>query len=232
VNVALLPVTIGTVVLSALLVGLPPAEPIDGAVPPPVVERAAEAPGGNARPEAANLDATRPSDFHQFLTVVAVINLVLLVFNMLPIYPLDGGQIVYAVLWFVIGRARSLMLVTGVSLVAGIGLVGLAALTGNWWLMVLAVFGVFAAWNGLQQARLLIRMLRAPRHAALACPSCGQSPPAGPFCGCGRCAAAFDPFATGGVCPGCGAVVLDAACMNCGGQQPLQAWSGTNVRDT
>lgn len=233
VNVVLLPVTIGIVILSALLGGLQPTEPIDGAAPPRAVEKAAEAPGvGNAAPEAAEFNAPPSSDFHQFLTVVAVINLVLLVFNMLPIYPLDGGQIVYALLWFVIGRARSLMLVTGVSLVAGVGLIGLGAITGNWWLVALAVFGAFAAWSGLQQARVLIRMLRAPRHAALACPSCGQPPPAGQFWGCGRCAAAFDLFATGEVCPGCGAVVLEAACMNCGAQQPLPAWLGTNVRDS
>ena len=35
-------------------------------------------------------------DFVHFLLSIAVINLVLLVFNMLPIYPLDGGQILQA----------------------------------------------------------------------------------------------------------------------------------------
>ncbi len=228
VNVVLLPVTIGIVTLSVLLGGLQPAGQIDGAAAPPAVEKAAEAPGvGNAAPEAAKSDAARPSDLHQFLTVVAIINLVLLVFNMLPIYPLDGGQIVHALLWFVIGRAKSLMLVTGVSLVAGVGLIGLAAIMGDWWLMVLTVFGAIAAWNGLRQSRFLIRMLRAPRHTDLACPSCGEAPPAGQFWGCGRCRSSFDLFATGGVCPGCGAVVLDTACSECGVQQPVKAWSVT-----
>ncbi|MBP85644.1 MAG: peptidase M50 [Planctomycetaceae bacterium] len=160
VNVVLLPVTLGIVILSMLLGGLQPEGQIDGAAAPPAVEKAAEAPGvGNVAPEAEKLDATRPSDIHQFLTVVAVINLVLLVFNMLPIYPLDGGQIVQALLWFVIGRARSLMLVTGVSLVAGVGLIGLAVIIGDWWLVVLAVFVAITAWNGLQQSRVLVRML-------------------------------------------------------------------------
>src|SRR5207253_3596718 len=46
---------------------------------------------------------------HALLPAVWVINLGLLIFNMLPIYPLDGGQILRSLLWFVVGRARSLM---------------------------------------------------------------------------------------------------------------------------
>jgi len=44
-------------------------------------------------------------DFAHFLRSIAFINLALLIFNLLPIYPLDGGQILQALLWFVIGRA-------------------------------------------------------------------------------------------------------------------------------
>ena len=36
-----------------------------------------------------------------------IINWGLLIFNMLPIYPLDGGQILQSLLWFVLGRARA-----------------------------------------------------------------------------------------------------------------------------
>src|SRR6202166_3149014 len=58
------------------------------------------------------------------LESVAWINLGLLIFNILPIYPLDGGQILRALLWFVLGRGRSLMVDTI------LGFVGIAAFFG------------------------------------------------------------------------------------------------------
>jgi Zn-dependent protease len=51
-------------------------------------------------------------NFHQLLRTIAFINLSLLIFNLLPIYPLDGGQILRSLLWFVLGRARSLLVAT------------------------------------------------------------------------------------------------------------------------
>src|SRR2546429_3304530 len=45
---------------------------------------------------------------HALLGAVGFINKVLLIFNLLPIYPLDGGQILRSLLWFGVGRARSL----------------------------------------------------------------------------------------------------------------------------
>src|SRR3954453_20847997 len=40
-------------------------------------------------------------DLMHFLLALASINIGLLLFNMLPIYPLDGGQILRSLLWFV-----------------------------------------------------------------------------------------------------------------------------------
>ncbi|MCX6904230.1 MAG: site-2 protease family protein, partial [Verrucomicrobia bacterium] len=48
-------------------------------------------------------------DAYAFLRVILHINWGLLVFNLLPNYPLDGEQIVRSLLWFVVGRSRSLM---------------------------------------------------------------------------------------------------------------------------
>jgi hypothetical protein len=46
-------------------------------------------------------------------------NLGLLIFNLLPIYPLDGGQILRSLLWFVLERARSLKVVAVLGLIGG-----------------------------------------------------------------------------------------------------------------
>ncbi|HEX7010826.1 MAG TPA: site-2 protease family protein, partial [Phycisphaeraceae bacterium] len=42
-----------------------------------------------------------------YVGAVMLMNFSLLAFNLLPIYPLDGGQMFQAVLWFFMGRARS-----------------------------------------------------------------------------------------------------------------------------
>ena len=53
-------------------------------------------------------DNTHP-DADKFLNNIWVINIVVLIFIMMPVYPLDGGQILRSLLWFVLGRANGLM---------------------------------------------------------------------------------------------------------------------------
>ncbi len=61
-------------------------------------------------------------DLYQLVRAISFINLGLLIFNILPIYPLDGGQILRSLLWFVLGRARSLMVAAIVGLLGVVGL--------------------------------------------------------------------------------------------------------------
>jgi Zn-dependent protease len=90
-------------------------------------------------------------DFVHFLLSIAVINLGLLIFNLLPIYPLDGGQILQALLWFVIGQARSLMVsgIIGLAGAAGLIVLALVRLQDNW-LAFVAIFVAWQAWRGFR----------------------------------------------------------------------------------
>ena len=90
-------------------------------------------------------------DFVHFLLSITVINLAILIFNMLPIYPLDGGQILQALLWFVIGRARSLMVSGIIGLAGAAGLIVLALVRlQDKWLAIIAVFVAWQAWRGFR----------------------------------------------------------------------------------
>ena len=96
-------------------------------------------------------------DVHTLVVVVTLVNVMMLVFNLLPAFPLDGGQILHALLWFQVGYARSLLIAAQVGLALAI-LGGLAALLllGSLWLTILAVFIGFNSFHTIRVARLLI----------------------------------------------------------------------------
>jgi hypothetical protein len=60
-----------------------------------------------------------------------------------------------ALLWFVIGHARSLSVVSVVGLLTGLGFLVPLLIWQEFWLAILAAFVVLRSWNGLQQARQL-----------------------------------------------------------------------------
>src|SRR5439155_22356442 len=100
-------------------------------------------------------------DLPGYLQAIYFINLGLLLFNLLPIYPLDGGQIVQALLWFVLGRARSLLVVSIVGLAVGLGTMGLALSAREFWLGIVALFVAWRSWAGFQQGLALARRAKA-----------------------------------------------------------------------
>jgi Zn-dependent protease len=158
--------------------------------------------------------------------IVAVfwINVGLLVFNILPIYPLDGGQILRSLLWFVIGRARSLMVATIIGLVGVAGFFGLAIWKGSVWYGALAVFMLMNCWGGFKHAQALLRVAKLPRREGLSCPTCKTAPPAGTYWKCGNCGQPFDTFQSGAVCPNCRTQFPATQCLDCGRQAPLSEW--------
>lgn len=102
------------------------------------------------------------------------INQILLYFNLLPIYPLDGGQLLHTILWPLLGLRRSTIVACYIGLTgcAFLAAWGLGALGGGAQPMLvgIALFGGFTCWQRLQMAQAgllvednLIRMHRPTR---------------------------------------------------------------------
>jgi Zn-dependent protease len=108
-----------------------------------------------------------PTDPARFIFHVWWINTGLLVFNMLPVYPLDGGQILRSLLWFPMGEIRSLQVASAVGLVGSIGLAGIAILLGMdiFWTAIMALFLISRAIGGWQYAKALAQEEAANRAA-------------------------------------------------------------------
>ncbi len=175
-------------------------------------------------------------DAYQLFHNIWYINIGLLIFNMMPVYPLDGGQILRSLLWFPFGRANSLM---AASVIGFIGVAGLFILVGlsfafsqdktqSIWMGAIAVIILMSCWGGLKQARALARIARIPRREGFACPSCKTAPPLGALWRCGKCGNAFDTFQAQGVCPHCGTQFNTTQCLDCGTVAPFAAWVAGN----
>ena len=97
--------------------------------------------------------APESQDFWTWLKTIEFINGLILVFNLLPVYPLDGGQILRSLLWFGLGPRRSLLIATSIGLVGVVGLLALALLLKSIWIGIIALFISSNCWRAFQMAR-------------------------------------------------------------------------------
>ena len=95
-------------------------------------------------------------DTLRLIGMIRFINLALLIFNMLPVYPLDGGQILRALLWFPLGEIRSLQIASAIGLVGGACLAALALKWWSLWIGIMAFFLLSRAIAGWQYAKALV----------------------------------------------------------------------------
>ncbi|OLB43727.1 MAG: peptidase M50 [Verrucomicrobia bacterium] len=96
-------------------------------------------------------------DFYKFVVTVFFMNGFLLFFNLIPIYPLDGGQIVRGLLWFKVGPIRSLKAASIIGFAGAILFALWAIASRSIWLGILAFF-IFAqaqvGWRAAQNLAL------------------------------------------------------------------------------
>ncbi len=164
------------------------------------------------------------SNVHFLLRAIWYMNLALLIFNLLPIYPLDGGQILRSLLWFAFGRARSLMLASIVGFGGVILMVLWSVVFQSVWMGILSVFVLLSCWGALRQASALAKIAAAPRRPGFACPSCHVPPAMGAFWMCSQCRTPFDTFETLATCPKCSARFSATSCPECASLRPVSEW--------
>jgi Zn-dependent protease len=173
---------------------------------------------------AAGWSAINPNASELFFALW-IINLVILAFNLLPIYPLDGGQILRSLLWFVVGRTKSLMIAAIIGFAGVGGLLLFAFFARSFWLAIVAVFVLLNCWKALTHARTWARFAKTARREEFVCPSCKTLAPRGVFWKCSNCQKAFDTFETNATCPNCRMAFPIAVCPECGAPSPISAWN-------
>jgi Zn-dependent protease len=110
-------------------------------------------------------------DFYNFVVTVFLINGALLFFNLLPVYPLDGGQILRGLLWLKVGPIRSLKAASIVGFGGAILFALWAIASRSIWLGILAFFIFAQAQVGWRAAKnLAIESEEAARRDAAISP--------------------------------------------------------------
>lgn len=97
-------------------------------------------------------------DLSSFGRTLWILNLGLLIFNMLPVYPLDGGQIVRSLLWYKLGKIRSLYVASIIGLIGGACLAAFVLYyTQSLYMILLMVFLLSNTWSAFQASRAALR---------------------------------------------------------------------------
>ena len=167
----------------------------------------------------------RGGDVSALLWTWSWLNVYMLAANVLPIWPLDGGQIVAALSQACLGRTRAAAVVGALGLAGSLALAWAAVRFGD------AITGAFAAllaWGNLAWLRSARAMRRYRRrvglNAAAACPHCGRPALLGPIHLCAACGERGNALLHAGRCWACDAAAGEIACPECGRPSAAGEW--------
>ncbi len=103
------------------------------------------------RPFQTNLAVT--GDLQYWLVVFFTLNFIILLFNLAPVFPLDGGRVLQCLLWFKKGFTPATLIATGVGMVGAIVLGVMGLITGEIMFIGIAFFGYFTCWQQRQSIK-------------------------------------------------------------------------------
>jgi Zn-dependent protease len=112
-------------------------------------------------PDVVAVSEDLPTLFAKFLTVVWASNIFLVLFNLIPAFPMDGGRVLRAILSGWLGEVRATDAAGRIGLVLAAGLAVFAVLALNPFLLLISLFVVFVG----QQERLMVRYREAQRRS-------------------------------------------------------------------
>lgn len=93
------------------------------------------------------------------LYLVNMLSFVLLLFNLLPLFPLDGGRILQSALWPKYGYSRSMRIAVRAGYIGGILLAIYGAVMSQWAIVAIALFGIYTCYMTNRQLQWTDSML-------------------------------------------------------------------------
>lgn len=92
-------------------------------------------------------------DGHAWLSITYEVNMLLFLFNLWPMYPMDGGRMLQCVLWWRLDLVRATAITTTVGMVAAIVMGVYGLVTSEYLLLAIAVIGYIACYQQRQQLK-------------------------------------------------------------------------------
>lgn len=102
-----------------------------------------------------------------FLAALATVNVFLVVFNMIPALPMDGGRVLRALLSMMMDRPRATAAAAVLGQLVAVGFALLGVLSGNLLLLIIAVFVFFGAVGEAQSEQVRSALAGLPVRAAM-----------------------------------------------------------------